>query len=133
MLDSRPLLLPSPSAIIGASRTLMIDPLVVEKLILIALEEDIGFADLTTEIVIPKAARAQLVLNARTAMVIAGIDIAGQIFRRRVPDCDYQTRVEDGDHVAAGTALAEEGCFVPMSDWQPREALRAKLDEVGAL
>jgi nicotinate-nucleotide pyrophosphorylase (carboxylating) len=84
----------------------MIDPLVVEKLILTALEEDIGFADLTTEIVIPKAARAQLVLNARTAMVIAGIDIAGQIFRRRVPDCDYQTKVEDGDHVAAGTALA---------------------------
>ena len=23
----------------------------------------------------------------------------------------------------AGTALAEEGCFVPMSDWQPREAV----------
>lgn len=28
----------------------------------------------------------------------------------------------------AGTALAEEGCFVPMSDWQPREAV-AKLAE----
>ena len=26
----------------------------------------------------------------------------------------------------AGAALAEEGCFVPMSDWQPREAV-AKL------
>lgn len=23
----------------------------------------------------------------------------------------------------AGPALAEEGCFVPMSDWQPREAV----------
>jgi len=23
----------------------------------------------------------------------------------------------------AGTALAEEGCFVPMSDWQPRAAV----------
>ncbi|MCX7349915.1 MAG: PepSY domain-containing protein [Alphaproteobacteria bacterium] len=23
----------------------------------------------------------------------------------------------------AGTALAEEGCFVPMSEWQPREAV----------
>jgi len=28
----------------------------------------------------------------------------------------------------AGTALAEEGCFVPMSDWQPREAV-VKLAE----
>ena len=28
----------------------------------------------------------------------------------------------------AGAALAEEGCFVPMSDWQPREAV-AKLAE----
>ena len=26
----------------------------------------------------------------------------------------------------ASTALADEGCFVPMSDWQPREAV-AKL------
>lgn len=30
--------------------------------------------------------------------------------------------------LAATPALAEEGCFVPMSDWQPREAV-AKLAE----
>lgn len=31
----------------------------------------------------------------------------------------------------AGTALAEEGCFVPMSDWQPREAVVKLAQEKG--
>ena len=31
----------------------------------------------------------------------------------------------------AGTALAEEGCFVPMSDWQPREAVVKLAEEKG--
>lgn len=32
----------------------------------------------------------------------------------------------------AGAALAsEDGCNVPMSDWQPREALQQKLEQEG--
>lgn len=31
----------------------------------------------------------------------------------------------------AGAALAEEGCFVPMSDWQPREAVVRLAEERG--
>ena len=31
----------------------------------------------------------------------------------------------------AGVALAEEGCFVPMSDWQPREAVVKLAEEKG--
>lgn len=34
--------------------------------------------------------------------------------------------------LGAGTALAsEEGCNVPMSEWQPREALQQKLEKEG--
>ncbi len=84
----------------------MIDPLIVESIIDRALAEDIGFVDLTSELVIPAGATAKLAINARQEMVIAGIDIAGQIFRRRVPDCHYESKVADGDKVGAGTALA---------------------------
>lgn len=33
--------------------------------------------------------------------------------------------------LAAGTAFASERCNVPMSDWQPREALQQKLEAEG--
>src|SRR5258708_7115044 len=77
----------------------MIDPLVVEELIDRALAEDIGFADLTSELVIPADARAQLELNARQDIVVAGIEVAARVFRRRVPECRVELRVEDGVRV----------------------------------
>ena len=33
--------------------------------------------------------------------------------------------------IACGTALAGEKCDVPVSEWQPREALESKLAAVG--
>src|SRR5437762_811514 len=83
----------------------MIDPLVVEELIERALAEDIGFADLTSELVIPADARAELALNARQDIVVAGIEVAAQVFRRRVPQCRVELGVKDGDRVDAGTAM----------------------------
>ena len=50
----------------------MIDPIVAEDLIDRALAEDIGFCDLTSELVIPAEARAELALNARQDIVVAG-------------------------------------------------------------
>jgi nicotinate-nucleotide pyrophosphorylase (carboxylating) len=85
----------------------MIDPLVVERLIDSALAEDIGFCDLTSELVIPADARAELALNARQDIVLAGIDVAAQVFRRRAPACLIELHVKDGDRVAAGTMMGE--------------------------
>ena len=84
----------------------MIDPLVLEKLIDSALAEDIGFCDLTSELVIPADARAELALNARQDMVLAGIDVAAQVFRRR-PGCTVELRVKDGDRVKAGAMMGQ--------------------------
>jgi nicotinate-nucleotide pyrophosphorylase (carboxylating) len=83
----------------------MIDPTVVEELIERALAEDIGFCDLTSELVIPADARAELALNARQDIVVAGIDVAAQVFRRGVPQCRVELRVKDGERVRAGTAM----------------------------
>jgi len=83
----------------------MLDPIVVEESIDRALAEDIGFGDLTSELVIPAEARAELALNARQDVVIAGIDVVARVFRRRVPDCRIELRVKDGDRVKAGAAM----------------------------
>jgi len=84
----------------------MIDPLVVEELIDSALAEDIGFGDLTSELVIPADARAELALNAREDIVLAGIEIAARIFRRR-SECTVELRVKDGDRVKAGALMGK--------------------------
>jgi nicotinate-nucleotide pyrophosphorylase (carboxylating) len=83
----------------------MLDPLVIEESIGRALAEDIGFCDLTSELVIPLEARAELALNARQDVVVAGIDVAARVFRRRVPDCRVELRFKDGDRVKAGAAM----------------------------
>jgi len=83
----------------------MLDPIVVEESIDRALAEDIGFGDLTSELVIPAEARAELALNARQDVVVAGIDVVARVFRRRVPDCRIELRVKDGDRVKAGAAM----------------------------
>jgi nicotinate-nucleotide pyrophosphorylase (carboxylating) len=84
----------------------MLDPLVVEDLIDRALREDIGFCDLTSELVIPAEAKADFVINTRHDIVVAGLDIAAQVFRRRVPDCRIETFVKDGDRAPRGARLA---------------------------
>src|SRR5258706_313259 len=83
----------------------MIDTIVVEELIDRALAEDIGFCDLTSELVIPADARAELELNARQDIVVAGIEVAARVFRRHVPECRVELRVKDGERVKAGTAM----------------------------
>ncbi len=84
----------------------MLDPLVVEDLIDRALREDIGFCDLTSELVIPADAKADFMINTRHDIVVAGLDIAAQVFRRRVPDCTIELFVKDGARAARGTRLA---------------------------
>lgn len=84
----------------------MIDPLIVEDLVERALTEDIGFCDLTSELVIPADAGADFVINTRHDIVVAGLDIAAQVFRRRVPECRFEAYVKDGDRAPRGTRLA---------------------------
>ncbi|MDB5805294.1 MAG: hypothetical protein JWN73_2616 [Betaproteobacteria bacterium] len=84
----------------------MIDRLQIQAFVERALMEDIGFCDLTAEIVIPKHATAEFAINARHAMVIAGIEIAGTVFSRYVPECKVELLVEDGTRATKGQVLA---------------------------
>jgi len=83
----------------------MIDSLIVDDVIDRALAEDIGFGDLTSELVIPADARAELALKARQDIVVAGIEVAARVFRRHVPECGVELRVKDGDRVSPGAAM----------------------------
>lgn len=70
------------------------------------LAEDIGRGDITTRFTVPAAARASLALNTRHDIVVCGIDIAGAIFQRHVPDCTYKVMAPDGTRAKKGDVLA---------------------------
>ncbi len=83
----------------------MIDPRLIDELIVPFLREDIGFVDLTSTIMIDADATAAFDVNAREDIVISGVDVAVAVFRRCEPDCKTDVRVQDGDHVKAGAVL----------------------------
>jgi nicotinate-nucleotide pyrophosphorylase (carboxylating) len=80
--------------------------MLVEKIIDNALIEDVGMIDLTSELAVPAEARADFAINTRQEIVVAGIDIAAAVFRRRVPDCVFEKKVQDGQTIAKGTLMA---------------------------
>ena len=83
----------------------MIDPLVIESVVDGALREDIGLADLTSELVIPADTVADLTITTRQDIVVAGIDVAAAAFRRREPSCAIALDCADGARLVAGRRL----------------------------
>ncbi len=84
-----------------------LDKLFVDRIIDVAIAEDLGRGDLTSQAVIPPETRFTGVMAAREEMVCAGLPIAGRVFERFSPDIGWQPQVRDGDKVSAGTVLAK--------------------------
>ncbi|TNE62725.1 MAG: carboxylating nicotinate-nucleotide diphosphorylase [Alphaproteobacteria bacterium] len=79
----------------------------IERFIDTAFAEDIADGDVTCATVIPADARLKAVMNAREAMVIAGLPLIEPIFRRLDPDCTVRFHLRDGDRAAAGDTIVE--------------------------
>ena len=83
----------------------MYDIFQVDRLIDLWLTEDIGYCDLTAQLMIDEDAQATFHMNARESMVIAGIGIAQRIFQRYDPTLAITVQVKDGMRVDKGTRL----------------------------
>jgi nicotinate-nucleotide pyrophosphorylase (carboxylating) len=83
------------------------------RVIRAALAEDTGAdkggtgADITSASVIPAELRFKGVMQARHAMVVAGLPVAEMVFAEVVPEARFTAKAKDGEHVVAGTVLAE--------------------------
>lgn len=71
----------------------------VEKLIDLALAEDIGPGDITTENLVDPLANGQGAIIAKEPLVIAGLYIAQRIFQRLDNDVVFSASVQEGDWV----------------------------------
>jgi nicotinate-nucleotide pyrophosphorylase (carboxylating) len=81
--------------------------LAIDRVIDTALAEDIGSGDLTSFAVIPPELAFHGVMAAREAMVVAGLSLVIEVFRRVVPEAKVRLCAKDGDSVKAGAVLAE--------------------------
>lgn len=68
-------------------------------LIDLALAEDIGPGDVTSEYFIPKDREARGLIVAKDEGVIAGVEIAAEVFRRVDASISVKILLEDGSHV----------------------------------
>src|SRR5437660_9973591 len=73
----------------------------------IALREDIGEADITTQLVVPEAARARARVVSRQKAVIAGTRPAAEVFRRADPELTVSTALTDGTAVLGRETIRE--------------------------
>ncbi len=78
----------------------------VRRLIDLALEEDLGRGDVTTQAVIDAGAKATAHLVARQPLVLAGLGICTAVFEHVDASIAAMELAKDGDRVAAGTRVA---------------------------
>lgn len=83
-----------------------IDLRVIRDLLEMALREDIGTGDITSESVVPADARAVGTIKAKSDGIIAGLDVAAEIFRMLDPEVSFRKLVSDGDRVHSGQEVA---------------------------
>jgi nicotinate-nucleotide pyrophosphorylase (carboxylating) len=75
--------------------------------IVIALREDVGEGDTTTEYFVPDDLRALGRIIARERAIVAGVEIAAEVFRRVNPDLQVDVLLPDGTALAGGETIVE--------------------------
>jgi nicotinate-nucleotide pyrophosphorylase (carboxylating) len=75
------------------------------RLIDLALEEDLGRGDVTTDAVVDGALAAVGQVVAREPVVVAGLEIAAEVFRRVDPALAIERLARDGELCPAGATL----------------------------
>ena len=78
----------------------------IRELLEMALREDIGIGDVTSDSVVPADAAATGTILSKGDGIIAGLDVAEEIFRMLDPDIVFERLVSDGDQVSPGQNLA---------------------------
>jgi len=80
-------------------------PFLIDKIARAALEEDIGWRDLTSSIL--EDVEAVGIVSSKEEGVLCGIQMARAVFKILQEDCLFNPFLEDGDPLAKGSIIAE--------------------------
>ncbi len=79
----------------------------LKKLLALALEEDLGPRDVTSEATIHPESVSIAVMLAKQNLILAGLGVARAVFYHLDPNIQFTTDVKDGDTMNAGTEIAK--------------------------
>ena len=83
-----------------------LDPADVRAAVEVALAEDVGKGDITTQAIIPSGARLRAIIVARQPIVVAGVPVAVEAFRRIDRESEIEIEAPDGSKVDSGAIIA---------------------------
>jgi len=79
----------------------------LREIVDLALKEDIGMGDITTELVISPHDKGIAEIIAREEGIIAGLEIGREVFRIIDDKLEYKPKIYDGEKVKKGAVIAE--------------------------
>ncbi len=82
---------------------------VLDKIVTAAILEDLGWGDVTTEILIPPGLKAQGSFLMKSDGVLAGMDVARAVFLKVDPGLDFAALKDDGAAVKKGEVIGNIG------------------------
>ncbi|MEG1508267.1 MAG: carboxylating nicotinate-nucleotide diphosphorylase [Akkermansia sp.] len=77
----------------------------IDQLIEMALAEDFGSGDVTSEYFVPADLQAKAILTPRSRGVLSGVEVAAQVFRKVDPSLKIEIYLHDGESVASGAVV----------------------------
>jgi len=78
----------------------------LSRLITLALAEDVGEGDVTSQLLIPADKKASLVFRNREPLVVAAIDLIEQVYAQLDENISVEYFVEEGAHLSASSKMA---------------------------
>lgn len=78
----------------------------IERIVRQALHEDIGLGDVTTLATIEPGTQARAELVAKEDFVLAGVEVAAEVFRQLDPEIAFEALKRDGETLQRGEVLA---------------------------
>jgi nicotinate-nucleotide pyrophosphorylase (carboxylating) len=84
-----------------------LDPALYREIVRRALAEDLGWGDVTTEATVPADLRARGIILSKCTCVIAGLDVAAEVFTQLDPGCIIDCKIKDGDRCRPGDVIAD--------------------------
>jgi nicotinate-nucleotide pyrophosphorylase (carboxylating) len=78
----------------------------IDKVIDRGLAEDLGQGDVTTDALIGIDWQGKASCLVKAAGVLAGVEIAGRVFRKVDPEIEFQVMIPDGTKIASGDIVA---------------------------
>lgn len=79
----------------------------LDRIIALALDEDIGYGDLTTESIVSKDYQAKGIIKAQEEMIVCGLEVAAKVFLSLDPAVSFEPVAKDGQRVQSDQVLAD--------------------------